>query len=607
MDNFKDFSDKVTFICSSGDFSFPQTKTAERHFIDPVEWAVMDKETRLAYRKADNAQDYKTAKAIYDKWKKEHPEVKNSYEQGQSGTKPPTGGGDGGNGPTGGDGGDGKPPKDPKPPKKDSGKKDNNKKDENKKKNEPKGPYIPGEQKTDRLSDRKMSGFQNRTTEKRTDLFEKEYDTKIKKEELATAQAEEEFNNYNSPEATRARQLKQQELDLENKRKERKLAEQADGGKLRHAAKGAIGSISDKQRETYKLSEYDSGANKGYGASTVMYGLQNRKGLTNLGMDLVSGHDPSKKSSKTLKYEKKAEEAAKLAKDENNGSTLSQKYYNWRADKNQKKAAEQQQQERAQAFMGTVSNATNAGSVALDAISSKRRERTIREGGYEELQRKQAKLAYALGDRSFATKHALGKHLGGKFNPVNWVRPMKIRNNRRNYAKSLQYGDYSEQDLNGLNLILSRDFSEDVSEESTTNVQEQTPNLSWQPEEYAKLNAILSADFESYDEQVAIEKSQANFSEEQETQSAETETPVDETVNQPSVDSEEQDIVIDYDNMDRDSLLKILNTSFYKVDDEEKRYQEAIAKGFSDEAVESERYESFLEGFSSFIDSSRVY
>lgn len=277
---------------------------------------------------------------------------------------------------------------------------------------------------------------------------------------------------------------------------------------------------------------------------------------------------------------------------------------------------------RAQALIQKGRDVANAGSVGLDTISSKHRAQTVREKGLTGLKQKQAKLAYALGDRSFGTKFFAGKLAGpkifGGFNPFNLATNLKVHSNQKSYAKSLRYGgSFSENDKNNLSAILAMDFSvpEDNQEEQNTSG---TIPMRWQPEEYAKLKILLDADFEAIDDAVLKEQNdfsvddtklrsllEIDFSSNDETEtSTEDSTSTGEDGTAENLEGEqvdEEDLSIDYSNLDKESVVNLLNTSFYTVKDKEKKLQETIAKGFS--AEEDNSYNDFLEEASFISDS----
>lgn len=589
MNDFNNFSDKVTFICSGGDFSSKSSVPDWLRKSDIKTNGLSKNQVKAVVKAGKNGNDLDAARNLAKTFAKD---------------------------------GNNRPPKDSK----------------------------SQEDLTTKLTDKQLQKFQYALTGARTGTKSAAETAKTYEEKLKAEKAKAEYDKFTSPGAVQNRTTQN---SLENEALRKKLEIQSEGGRVRHAARGVLGSISDDSANTYHINKYDSG--KGWvtdkdgnqvfdkGESVIGYTLKNRKGLTNMGMDLISGFDPKRESKEVRAYRERSDKAlekvseakeSKLEKlkkkyDKADSKALSavktldtsserdvakadklskkaielEKEYKKvkkedvqsdKADKLGAKANELQQSERVQAFGKSVKTAGDAGSLGLDFISSKHRDRTIREGGYEELDRKKAQIAYALGDRSLSTKIASGRGLLGK------LHTSRIRSNRKRYARSLQYGlGFSENDLQNLSLILAKDFSDETDE---------VPELSWQPEEYAKLNAILTTDFETLDEQVALEKSQNNFSEEEgESDNPDSEVQTDNPSDDPKIDKGETELAVDYDNLDNDALVKILNTSFYKVNDEEKRYQESIAKGFSDEDRESDAYGEFLEGFSSFIDSSRTY
>jgi len=253
--------------------------------------------------------------------------------------------------------------------------------------------------------------------------------------------------------------------------------------------------------------------------------------------------------------------------------------------------------------------------VAKTAVSSKARENVIRQEGIEGLQRKQATLAYLLGDRSAETKIAAGKteglNLFDKIRAKGFER--KLKKNQEQYMKSLQAPQYngvvynpqtmtpqqyrraagfSEEQVSSLNTILNTDFSE-VSEAF------EGLNLSWQPEEYKKLNAILNMDFESIDQKVA--QSPSDMSENKVAKETDMEPADNSKVEAQAQTDGEVDISTDLgkDYPNPEVVEDLLETSFYQVPEEEKQYQEMIAKGF---AEASDDYTNFLESMSEFSD-----
>lgn len=315
--------------------------------------------------------------------------------------------------------------------------------------------------------------------------------------------------------------------------------------------------------------------------SALGYALSNHKSVVKTAADALTGYKGETEKSKKIAEKTKGLEGQLAQAYVNGDSNSKADKLQRKIDKNTEKEAEEIKSGRARAVVDTAQKVSNAGSVGLDAISSKHREQTVRESGLEGIKQKQAKLAYALGDRSFGTKVAAGKGFLGKlFNA-------KVNSNKKAYAKSLQYsGSFSEGE---------------------EKVEKGSVPFTWQPEEYAKMKVILDMDFESTDDKILAEKS--DFSEDDLTKNIDEEKlkkilTMDFESKTETPDDEETDISIDYNNVDKDAVIDLLNTSFYKVKDREKKLQESIAKGFSQQA--SDEYVNFLEETSVLADSFNI-
>jgi len=253
-----------------------------------------------------------------------------------------------------------------------------------------------------------------------------------------------------------------------------------------------------------------------------------------------------------------------------------------KAEKLEKKAARREGRARSKAIGSAISKISNAIDLGLDTISSRHRQQTIAEGGQAALMRKKARFAQMMGDDSFMTRVAAGNwggsasgwnegygirgalgRLGSKI--VDTINPVsgRIRSTKKNYQRQLQYMD----------SLRGYDYSEQEE-------QPQVEPLSWQPEEYDKLNFILNREYEE----------NQNFSEQQ---------------------TGEQDLgfydaskLVDITSLTPEKAEALLSKSFYKVSDEEKRYQESIAKGFSEEYRQQKTYENFLNECSEIYDST---
>lgn len=253
------------------------------------------------------------------------------------------------------------------------------------------------------------------------------------------------------------------------------------------------------------------------------------------------------------------------------------------------KAAEADETARAKRRAESFKTGSNVLGAVKDSLSSKSRARTLAERGTAGVKRRDAQIAYALGDHSFFTKLAAGKSFGsrnaftrtlGKL-PGYLTYGRKEAKARKNYATQLSYGGFSEGQKLALSVI--HNFSEDDP------LMEQTTGEGWQFREYPDLAKIVDDDkYEKLDAQL-IEKGE--FSEN------------DLDMGQTPPDGR----VIDSDSLrpgrEEVTVENILNKNYYQASPLEKKFQEMLARGFSES--DTNPYEEFLQAFSDSADSVR--
>ena len=249
-------------------------------------------------------------------------------------------------------------------------------------------------------------------------------------------------------------------------------------------------------------------------------------------------------------------------------------------DRQLEKAAEKDADALSQARYGAVVGTVNTGKDMLgavkDAVSAKSRAQTVAMYGQEGIQQRNARIAYALGDRSLTTKIAAGKvgkntitHFLGKHLLTNTIGGgNKVKRNVRNY-----YRGFSEDVANYIS------FSEGPTLEETS-------GEGWQEYEWGALSSILDKieEYQKLDQKLL---EQGEFSEE-------SETPTDGRV---ILDS--RTLRPGYN--DEVTVDDILTKNYYEASDIEKKFQEMITKGFSQDPT----YESYLESLSSEADMMR--
>lgn len=291
---------------------------------------------------------------------------------------------------------------------------------------------------------------------------------------------------------------------------------------------------------------------------------------------------------------------ASLAK----GKTLTSEEYDLLNSKQKKlydKAAKSDEDARTTARSRKIRSAVQTtGDVvgaAKDTISSKSRARTLAERGLVGEKRRDARIAYALGDRSLGTKLAAGRSLGsknaftrfiGRF-PAWATYGRRENKNRKNYAKQLAYsGGFSEGEIGVvLGLLTSHDFSENE------DLMNKTTGEGWQYREYPELVKLIDDDKYEKMDQSLIEKGE--FSELDQVD----ETPQD----APIVNSSDIAQHTATSEIGEVSISNILNKNYYEASPLEKKFQEMAARGFSED--EPRTYEDLLQTISDGADMMR--
>ena len=285
-----------------------------------------------------------------------------------------------------------------------------------------------------------------------------------------------------------------------------------------------------------------------------------------------------------VKHSKKAEELRSLADKASEGdykNNLLEK-----AERAEDKANEKYETARAQKRQESLKTASNVFGSLKDTLSSKSRARTLAERGQAGVKRREAQIAYAMGDHSFFTKLAAGKSFGsrnaftraiGKI-PGWLMYGRKEGKARKNYATQLAYGGFSEGATLAQTMI--HDFSD------FDDLMEQTTGEGWQYREYPELAKILDDDkYEKLDQKMM---ESGEFSE------GEGETPPDGIIDSDSLRPGREEVTVN----------DILSKNYYTASPVEKKFQEMIARGFSES--NSTPYENFLQSFSDSADDMRM-
>lgn len=223
---------------------------------------------------------------------------------------------------------------------------------------------------------------------------------------------------------------------------------------------------------------------------------------------------------------------------------------------------------------GTVDVATGL----KDFVSEKSLAKRIQKEGYEGIARRNARIKYMLGDRSWKTK-ALSGHGTNIIQRVQGKQAARKQvQNTKNYFKQ-----FSEEPSSKLESALVN-FSELIE------TLEESSGIEGKMKEYQTMYDILNMDFESLDQKL-IEEGQ--FSE----GVSDVETPVDgRPVNPDALKIGDGEL----------TLADVLNKNFYEAPVEEKKFQEMVARGFSEDENTSNDYESFLGRISTEADSFRM-
>lgn len=291
------------------------------------------------------------------------------------------------------------------------------------------------------------------------------------------------------------------------------------------------------------------------------------------------------KLNKVTKLDLKKDALLNKAASYEEGSKEQDKYLR-KAERAEEKANEKYETARAQKRADSFKTAGNVFGSIKDTLSSKSRARTLAERGQAGVKRREAQIAYAMGDHSFFTKLAAGKSFGSKnaFTraigkiPGWMVYGRKENKARKNYATQLSYGGFSVGADMAQTMI--HDFSD------FDDLMEQTTGEGWQYREYPELAKILDDDkYEKLDQKVM---ESGEFSE------GEGETPPDGIIDSDSLRPGREEVTIN----------DILSKNYYTASPVEKKFQEMIARGFSES--NSNPYENFLQSFSDNADTMRM-
>ena len=273
----------------------------------------------------------------------------------------------------------------------------------------------------------------------------------------------------------------------------------------------------------------------------------------------------------------------------------------WREKRLLRKAAEADSTQRFQKRQAAIGTTKDIFGAVKDTVSSKSRARTLAERGTVGEKRREARIAYALGDRSLMTKLAAGKSFGSRNAFTKTVGKLpgylmfgrREDKNRKNYARQLAYGGmFSEL---GSRLACMSAMSMDFDDTLVAHTGE-----GWQYSEYPELAKILDDDkYEKLDAKVL---ESGEFSEptikktDFDDLDGNTTPPDGRIIPSDSLRPGREEVTVD----------NILNKNYYQAPALEKKFQEMLARGFSEEQSDGPTpYENFLNKFSDSAESLR--
>lgn len=232
---------------------------------------------------------------------------------------------------------------------------------------------------------------------------------------------------------------------------------------------------------------------------------------------------------------------------------------------------------------GSVRTTSDVAKAGLALISKKARRKQIEEEGVDAVNARNARIAYALGDRSFQTRLAAGKvsPLKSLLHPVRAYKRHQINSNIR--------------------------ANRDVGFSENPEITEYYSGEGWQERESEAISRLLDIDYSKFEEQDFAElRPSQNYSQ----SLIGTEKLIDNSSDSPSqtINSVVESTAIPNHLRETDvtKLNEVLEKSYYSPSPAEKFLQEKLSRGFSENEKIDTEYENMLEDIYQRASSSRI-
>lgn len=322
--------------------------------------------------------------------------------------------------------------------------------------------------------------------------------------------------------------------------------------------------------------------NKAYDAQKKDAETQNKNVRARLNYEVKTAEENKKSTEKLAEEDYNTSKAKAQDKLERKQEKLGQKFDS-KINEARFKDKEIENQMAFDKLKGSVRTTSDVAKAGLALISKKARRKQIEEEGVDAVNARNARIAYALGDRSLQTRLA-----AGKVSPLNsLLHPVRA---------------YKRHQINS-NIRANRDVGFSENPEIT----EYYSGEGWQERESEAISKLLDIDYSKFEEQDFAElRPSQNYSQ----SLIGTEKLIDNSSDSPSqtINSVVNSTVIPNHLRETDvtKLNEVLEKSYYSPSPAEKFLQEKLSRGFSENEKIDTEYENMLEDIYQRASSSRI-
>ena len=322
--------------------------------------------------------------------------------------------------------------------------------------------------------------------------------------------------------------------------------------------------------------------NKAYDAQKKDAETQNKNVRARLNYEVKTAEENKKSTEKLAEEDYNTSKAKAQDKLERKKEKLSQKFDS-KVNEARFKDKEIENQMAFDKLKGSVRTTSDVAKAGLALISKKARRKQLEEEGVDAVNARNARIAYALGDRSLQTRLA-----AGKVSPLNsLLHPVRA---------------YKRHQINS-NIRANRDVGFSENPEIT----EYYSGEGWKERESEAISRLLDIDYSKFEEQDFAElRPSQNYSQ----SLIGTEKLIDNSSDSPSqtINSVVNSTTIPNHLRETDvsKISEVLEKSYYSPSPAEKFLQEKLSRGFSENEKIDTEYENMLEDIYQRASSSRI-